>query len=213
MRYVHSIMFVSFFILILSFSYQPVLSRDFLSGFVLDISGTPVEGAEVSAWVNDELIDVSYTDSSGIFSLDSEAEIITVFADDNSTKGTDYLPALIDVSSVDQIEFYLHPASTVKLTGSVQYVESNELPLSIVYRVVDIENKTIIPSGYPLVFGSQTGYGPYNNRYIGADEILIPSKTDNLILVNASILINRQLSSRIFLMEPQQSTTGFHLVD
>ncbi len=208
MRYFPPVIFVSFFILILSFSYQPVYGQDFLSGFVLDLSGFPIEDAEVSAWVNDELIDVSYTDSSGIFAINHEAEIITVFADDNSTKGIDYLPALIDVSSVDQIEFYLHPAFTVKLTGNVQYVESNELPLSIVYRVVDIENKTISPSGYPLVFGSQSGYGPYNNRYIGSDEIIFPSETDNLILVNASILINRQLSNRIFLMEPQQSTTG-----
>lgn len=179
-------------------------------GVVLDLNGNPIRGADVSAWFNDKLIDSVYSDSNGFFQLDAdEIEMITVFADNNDTVGVDYIPVLMNVTAVNElIEFRLYPAATIQLTGDVQYVESEELPLSVIYEVINKDNHTQSPSGYPLVFGSKTGYGPFDNLHFAPGEVIVPSENENIISVNVSILINQVLHNRVFLIESKQISHG-----
>ena len=173
-----------------------------LRGIVLDEDRSPVEGAAVSAWLGRELSASGSTRADGRFDLEVEPGslyAVYILADDNVTAGIDYLPSQAEAEpDGDELEFTLAPAASLVIEGDLQFVESEEMPLSVVYSVLDPDTGGIMEiSGLPLVYGS----GPESqSSFLGLDpsHLIVPAGVPFSVMVNSSILVRSDLVPRSF---------------
>jgi len=174
-----------------------------LRGLVLDENGSPVEGATVSVWLGKEAVASGSTGADGRFEIEVEAEVryaVYVFADDESTPGVDYLPSRAESapSDRDELRFNLVSAASLFLEGDIQFVESEELPFSVVYVVHGPASEVAMNvSGFPLVYGSDADIV---SILLGLEpsHLIVPVGVPFVVGVNCSVLVGPTLVSRNF---------------
>ncbi len=174
-----------------------------IRGVVLDESGSPVEGATVSAWVQKNQVAEVKTGADGRFEIEVGAEDrcdIYAFADDGSTPGIDFMPARLEVSASDgdELSITLTSAASLVINGDIQFVVSEKLPLSVHYHVIDpISEETIDVGGLSLQYGSNDDI-----RSIILDlapsHLIIPSGIPFKVGVNCSILVGSSFTLAYF---------------
>src|SRR3989337_2679017 len=173
-----------------------------LRGVVSDDEGAPLENARVLVWSKRELLATGVTDDRGTFEIPvktSSSYSVYVLADKTETGGIDYLPVKIDTSTPEtNLTFILSPAASIILDGDVQLVESEELPISISYTVVDpLSNEDVSFGGLVLKFGTSTDS---QSTFLGLDpsQLVVPANFPFKVILNCSILIGPLVSYRSF---------------
>ncbi|MFB0558586.1 MAG: FtsX-like permease family protein [Candidatus Bathyarchaeia archaeon] len=174
-----------------------------IKGRVVDESGLPLGTAKIMLWVERALVATSRTGPDGLFEIDAEPDRfydVIAFADDPSTPGVDYLPARVqaNASDGDGLVFVLEPAASIVLDGDIQFVESNQLPISVLYMVLDrVSGEILERNGFQLVFGyAQSSQG----EFLGLKEnhIVVPAGEPFKIGVNSSIIVGSDIATRYF---------------
>jgi len=173
------------------------------NGVVSDEKETPIVDAIVSVWIGDDLITSGRTDQNGNFDIYLEANQtyqIFIFADNHSTPGVDYLPfhSAENPYKGGDLRFKLWPAGSLLIEGDIQIVESEELPLHVVYNVINASSHRVMMMGdFPLRYGSG---GKTYSSYLGLEpsHIVVPAGVPFSVDANCSILIDKWLSSRSF---------------
>jgi ABC-type lipoprotein release transport system permease subunit len=172
-----------------------------ITGQVVDSNGIPLEGAIVYLYSDRVLLDKVSSDEAGRFSFDVEGIAFTLYAlfDDENTPGYDYVPSRAEVDSQStDVEMVLLSGSTVRIEGNIQYVESEDLPTTFVYFVIDPESKEVLDvDGFPLIYGSEFDT---QSQFLGLDEdlIILPTESHVHIRVNSSVLVESNLVTKSF---------------
>lgn len=177
-------------------------SASSIRGEVVDDRGIPIAGAKVSIWYKMTSVASYVTGSDGGFSIDAEpgkTYDVIAFADEESTPGVDYLPARIEAGPSDsEIVFILEPGASLFFEGDVQFVESEELPSSILFSVIDpVSGEVVERNGFPLVYPSTQG----SQRYlvdIEAQHLIVPANESFEVGVNCTVLIGSNIRTRYF---------------
>lgn len=174
-----------------------------IKGRVVDESGLPLGSAKIMLWVERALVATSMTGPDGLFEIEAEPDTfyeVIAFADEPSTPGVDYLPARADVkaSDSDELVFVLKPAASLILDGDIQFVESQQLPISVLYMVLDpVSGEIQKRNGFQLVFGSdQSSQSEFLD--LNLNHIVVPAGESFKIGVNSSILVGSELATRYF---------------
>jgi len=170
-------------------------------GAVLDEAGSPIEGATVSAWIEEREIASVRTGQGGEFELEAVGDLIAVyvFADDRSTPGVDYLPLRAEVTpGGGTLRLTLVPGASLVFEGDIQFVESEDLPLSTAYIVLDpTTGEAMRVNGAPLVYGTtREGIG----SFLGLEpaHLVVPAESPFTVKVNCSLLVGSEVVSRSF---------------
>ena len=113
-----------------------------IRGIVQDERGNPLSGSMVYLWEGTVNIDSLLTGPEGRFEFEVEADAVYAlyaFADDEEKPGYEYLPSRSEAtaSGVDEVVMTLSPAASLILEGDIQFVESEDLPSSFLYFVID----------------------------------------------------------------------------
>jgi hypothetical protein len=168
-----------------------------IKGTVENESGTPVENAKIYIYYDGTLLGTSSTNENGEFSLDNLTESfeVIVFADLESTPGVDYLPYSSKKLSGENVLIELKPAASIIIQGSLQFIDSEKLPLQEYYIVRDKDNKTLNPSGMELVF---TQKGIIKIHKAPEDQIIVPSNSQIILSINSSVLVGSDVNTREF---------------
>ncbi|RLI07559.1 hypothetical protein DRO42_07910, partial [Candidatus Bathyarchaeota archaeon] len=183
-----------------------------LRGVVLDEGGSPVEGAVVSVWLGREPVAWCRTGPDGRFDIGVEAGsryMVYVFADDDATPGVDYLPARAEAApDGGELRFILAPAASLVFEGDIQFVESEELPLSVVYVVLDPASSSAMKvRGFPLEYGKPGGQSTFIR--LDPSHLVVPAGIPFSVLVNCSVLVGAAPIARSFVAdEPGHFTLG-----
>jgi len=177
-----------------------------LNGVVLDENGSSIEEADVLVWLGNNLIASGSTGPDGRFEVDVEEEAryaVYVFADDGSTPGVDYLPSRAEVESQDggDLRFTLVSAASLVFEGDIQFVESEELPLSVVYVVKDpASDGAMNIGGLSLRYGAAPDV---SSSFLGLEpsHLVVPAAVPFGVEVDCSILVGGRSVTRSFEVE------------
>jgi len=176
-----------------------------LMGIVLDEKGSPVGNASVTVWSNRQMVTSGKSGSDGRFDIDVKPDAlytVFVFADDETTPGIDYLPSRIDASPSNgrEMVFNLSPAASLMLTGDVQFVESEQLPISFSYVVIDPSGQTISIGGFQLKYGSSP---ESQSLLLGLDptHLIVPANLPFMLMGNFSLFTASALVHRTFVID------------
>ena len=169
---------------------------------------TPILNATITVWRRKALQSTVRTDNLGRFSIPLElGYTYTIYAnaDNPATPGIDYVPSRREVSHLfeagENLTIQLEAGASVLLEGDVQFVDTENLPVSVIYKVLDPDaEKVFIVEGLPLVFGdsehSQSYFLGLNSSYV-----IVPAETPFLVAVNASVLIGGKMTERTFYVD------------
>lgn len=190
--------------LIITISCPEVHATTRISGIVLDEKDVPIEDACVSIWLLNKLIVSCRTGSDGRFELDVEEGLykIYVLSDDDSTSGIDYLPAMIEFDPLrgDELTFNLMPAASLVIENYIQFVESESLPSSVSYCVLDESGEILNIGGFLIKYGyssdSQTSY-----LGIEPSHLVVPTSVNFTVMVNSSIIVKGERVIRSFIVD------------
>ena len=177
---------------------QSVSSVCALSGVVRDQEGVPIAGAELTFINGSRYLDLTISASDGSYNIESEYERgnLIVYHDDPNTPGVDYVPYLVEgVDSEAELGIILLSGSSVVIEGNLMYVDTENLALQSRYEIIDEDNETLIPSGFPLVFGSTNGK---NVLELPKGHIVVPSESAVRLSVNSTFLLGSNVISRSF---------------
>ena len=167
-------------------------AQTFVTGTVLDEEGSPYEGAKVSLWFGRKHFTTAYTDSEGLFELEYDGVTgynVSVYADDPSTPGVDYLPVWLQFA--DLLEpgtvVTLRPGASLLLEGDVQFVFSNSIPEDHLYAVLDPDtSEPETQLGVPILYGPhERGQGYFLD--LEPRHLVVPAREAFLLEVNSSI--------------------------
>jgi len=172
-----------------------------LRGVVYDDRGNPISEAEVYLWEGRQLIESSVTGPEGAFEFTVEpgtAYALYAFADNEATPGYDYVPSRLEVitSGADEVVMTLKPAVSVILEGDIQFVESEDLPSSLLYSVIDPSSGEALESdGFPLIYGSSP---ESQSQFLSLEEnhIIAPAGLPFKIGVNFTMLVGSGIVTR-----------------
>jgi hypothetical protein len=215
MRKIAAGAFLIIFILVSLFHLSgEVSAQRSVKGRVLSDSGTPLEGVYIAA-VKDNLVNERVkTGADGWFEvrLVGEANTLLIYYDDVSTPGWDYLPALVDASGdLGELEVRLIPSASVSLVEDLQFVYTDDLPLSVRYEVQDQEGNILAPSGFPLVFGWKV-LRLLDIPGLSTSTVVVPAGVSTGIRVNCSIISEKRLVTRVFDIKPVPSLEAGELL-
>jgi len=215
MRKIAAGAFLLVFILVLLFNLSgEVSAQRSVKGRVLSDFGTPLEGVYVAA-VKDNLVNERVrTAADGWFEvrLVGEADKLLIYYDDVSTPGWDYLPALVDAGGdLGELEVRLIPSASVSLVEDLQFVYTDDLPLSVRYEVQDQEGEILAPSGFPLVFGWKV-LRLLDIPGLSTSTVVVPAGVSTGIRVNCSIISEKRLVTRVFDIKPVPSLEAGELL-
>jgi hypothetical protein len=182
---------------------SPAYAAQSIRGRVVDDENNPIAGVEVSLWYANNLESSNVTGPGGLFEIatgeETEYDLI-FFADETSTPGVDYLPVRVEVRPPDLewLDVSLQPAASVVLEGDIQYVESEELPITIFYAVMDPDSGTVVErDSFPLIYGvAEDSWNLFLD--LKAYHIVAPADTEFEVSVNSTILIGANLRVRSF---------------
>jgi hypothetical protein len=177
-----------------------------IKGRVEDEEGNPVAGVEVSTWFKNTLETTNVTGPEGLFEISTGDEIeydVIFFANDSSTPGVDYLPvrAKVRPSDLERLDVTLLPAASLILEGDIQYVESEELPISIFFSVIDPDTgKVMEHGGFPLIYGvTEESWSLFLD--LEHNHVVAPADGQFGVKANVSILIGTGVEVKSFDME------------
>ena len=170
----------------------PTHAQSYVTGTVVDEEGAPVEGAKVSLWFGRKHFTSAYTDAEGFFELEYGAVTgynVSIFANDPSTPGVDYLPAWIQFE--DLLEpgtvVTLRPGASLLLEGDVQFVVSNSLPEELLYAVLEPDSgEPMTQYGVPILYGSHERSQSYFLD-LEPNHVVVPAGEPFMLEVNSSI--------------------------
>jgi len=174
-----------------------------LRGRVLDQSGDPVSKAEVSLWFGRALIVSNVTDNEGNYEIEadygSEYRLL-ITSDDPSTPGVDHLPSWLNISQFEGVDTVvtLEPSASLIIEGDIQFVESDELPGTTKYSVLDPGSGDVINlNGFALVYGTAQ---ESQNFFMSLEphHIVIPVGDPFKVSVNCSLFVNLDMTTRTF---------------
>ena len=174
-----------------------------IRGIVQDERGNPLSGSMVYLWEGTVNIDSRLTGPEGRFEFEVEADAVYAlyaFADDEEKPGYEYLPSRSDAtaSGVDEVVMTLSPAASLILEGDIQFVESEDLPSSFLYFVIDPSSGEVLEqNGFPLIYGSDP---ESQSPFIGleSNHIIVPAGEPFRVGVNFSVLVRSDFISRSF---------------
>jgi hypothetical protein len=157
----------------------------------------------VYLWEGTSNIDSRLTGPEGRFEFEVEADVVYAlyaFADNKEKPGYEYLPSRSDATAsvVDEVFMILSPAASLILEGDIQFVESEDLPSSVMYSVIDPSSGEVLePSGFPLIYGSDP---ESQSQFIGLEDnhIIVPVGEPFKVGVNFSVLVRSDFDSRAF---------------
>ena len=200
--FLYKFLFLTF--LIITISCPEVHATTRISGIVLDEKDVPIEDACVSIWLLNKLIVSCRTGSDGRFELDVEEGLykIYVLSDDDSTSGIDYLPAMIEFDPLrgDELTFNLMPAASLVIENYIQFVESESLPSSVSYCVLNESGEILNIGGFLIKYGyssdSQTSY-----LGIEPSHLVVPTGVNFTVMVNSSIIVKGERVIRSFIVD------------
>lgn len=167
-----------------------------------DIAGTvsdgdqPIFNASVRIFSGVREIEQVYTDETGGFYVELEEGeyIVQVYA-------ASFLPALYEVDDpFSQTNITLSPATVIELSGDLQFVDTENLPLQTVITILDETGSPLTLSGFSLVYGTQVG-GKEKISSIAPNMILVPSERSVVISLNNSYLIGSRVETRVVEIE------------
>jgi ABC-type lipoprotein release transport system permease subunit len=174
-----------------------------LQGTVRDESGAPIEGAEISIYTGNDFLGKTGSDHDGTFEFEAEpGTTYTVYAiaDREGTPGYDYVPSQSQVSPNQSASIILRPGGSIAFRGDMQFVDSENLPISLVYAIMEPSTGEVLEvDGLPLVFGSGPD-GLTQLMTLSGEVIVVPADTPFEVQVNVSILIDNAMEIRSLLV-------------
>ncbi|MCK5643824.1 MAG: carboxypeptidase regulatory-like domain-containing protein, partial [Gammaproteobacteria bacterium] len=164
-----------------------------------DESGTPIEGAQVFVYVGNDFQGKTDSDRDGTFEFEAEpGTTYTLYttADREETPGYDYIPSRSHFTLNQSANIVLRPGGSLVFSGDIQFVDSEHLPTSFMYAILEPATGEVIEvDGLPLIFGSDpnslTGL-----MMLGDDIIVVPSGTPFQVRVNATVLVDNAVEVR-----------------
>ncbi|MBN1683395.1 hypothetical protein JW865_07585 [Candidatus Bathyarchaeota archaeon] len=165
-----------------------------ISGKVVDEKGNPIKGAKVAPLTGIVIGKAVLTRLDGTFNIDVESGISTliIIADDDSTPGYDYIPSKIKISDIPENNFTINliPAYTIVTKGNIQFVDTENLPTSTTYNVVDDKNEILSLSGFTLSF-SNKGSTIIQIPGLEPGSIIMPLNYSKIMTVSFVLISNR----------------------
>ena len=200
-------------LLLLTASMTGVQSLDSTSGIVTNEEGQPLS-ATIASIDNNKIVKSTRTAEDGSFTLplDSGVSKILVYSDDPSTTGFDYVPALMDVSTGGVVSLALKPAASLSINGDTLFVDTDNIPTSNTYQIVDENGTLFSPSGYPLSFSSKTSTG-IQIPNLPTSTIIVPAGVPYSLSIGASILVGTKVTTRSVSSGIRQPLTGGTLAE
>jgi len=177
---------------------------DSISGKVMDAQGQPLR-ASVNTIANSKIMKTTTTDADGSFtiSLDVGVSYLLIYSDDASTPGFDYLPALINVTSGEEVTATLEPAASLSLEGSILFVDTENIPSLYSYQVMDEGGALFASTGYPLSFGSKSSTITQIPNLPSAT-VIVPAGVPYRLSLGVSLLVGTRMTTRSTTSEVQQ---------
>jgi len=170
-----------------------------IQGTVRDESGAPIEGAEVFIYLGNSFQWKTDSDPDGVFEFEAEPAInytLYTIASMDGADGFDYLPSRIEVSLGKSADVTLSPGGTLTLDGDIQFLDSENLPTSFVYAILDPSTGEVIDvDGLPLIFGSDPN-SLTQMMMLSENIIVVPADTPFQVQVNATVLIDNAVETR-----------------
>lgn len=179
-------------ILLSTFTATDVHASSAIRGIVLDENGMPLENASISVWLRNKRVAVQRSNSDGYFEIELDIGsdyTLYIFADNSSTPGIDYIPSRYSSIStnIDVLEVTLEQAASLVIEGEIQFVESEKIPLSLLYSVIDPKSNNIICiNDLPLSYG----YAPESqSTFLGLESshLIVPTDVPIIIAINSTI--------------------------
>jgi len=183
-------------LIFLAVSLPGVQSLDDASGVVTGDGGQPLS-ATVASIANNQILKSITTGADGSFTLplDPSVSKILIYSDDPSTPGYDYVPALVSVSSGSEVSVVLKPAASLSMKGNLLFVDTDNIPSSYSYQVIDANDAVFSPSGYPLSFGSKTST-IVQIPNLPRGTIIVPAGVPYRLWMGASLLLGTKMTTR-----------------
>ena len=170
-----------------------------IQGAVRDESGTPIEGAEVFIYLGNDFQGKTDSDRDGTFEFEAEpgtTYMLYTKADKEGTPGFDYIPSRSHATHNQSTNIILRPGGSLAFSGDILYVDSENLPTSFVYAILEPATGEVIEvDGLPLIFGSDPN-SLTEMMTLSEDIIVIPADTPFQVRVNATVLIGNSLETR-----------------
>ncbi|MFC1803825.1 carboxypeptidase regulatory-like domain-containing protein, partial [Thermoproteota archaeon] len=174
-----------------------------IRGTIIDSDGAPIGQATVIIYNETREIATFQTGANGVFNVEVPLGQYTLiaFADSIETLGADYVPAALEVNNefIDG-EVVLISGSSLRLTGGIQFVNTEDLPLRVVYSVQDASGVVMSPSGFRLVFSDRVR-GLIGLPGVSIGDIIVPSSRVVYLNVSSSFLIGSEVKEKGFLIE------------
>ncbi|MBM3291842.1 hypothetical protein FJY84_04105, partial [Candidatus Bathyarchaeota archaeon] len=204
MKVWHKKNYIGLILILLLVQFMPNAFADSsINGIVLDEKGVPLKGAQISSLNGLLLGKTVYTGDDGKFAIQPEDGFkqIVITYDNKSSLGWDFVPTIISINELNEkeISIKLIPACSLVPEGDIQFVETENLPTSTTYYVVDNKNSIVTLSGFTLSYTKKASYSNPVNVF-SQNEIILPLNYSK-IMASSSIIIGNMLANKIFFME------------
>lgn len=170
-----------------------------IQGAVRDESGSPIIGAEVIIYEGNSFKEKTVSGHDGGFEFEAEPAIsytLYAIARLDGGDGFGYLPSRIEVSLGQSADVTLSPGGTLALDGDIQFVDSESLPTSFVYAILEpATGEVIMVDGLPLIFGSDPN-SLTGMMMLSEGTIVVPADTPFQVQVNATVLLDKDVEIR-----------------
>jgi len=176
-----------------------------VKGLVIDFkSREPISNATVAVWESHILIARQNTDLHGLFTVQvpkGHTYSIYIYADNSSTPGWDYLPAIKEpLLPTGDVNFTaeLRPGASVIIDKDLQFVDTTSSPTIYTYEAMDPESETTLDiEGYKPIYGTLESA---HTRFLGlnASYLIVPAEVLFNIRVNASAIVSGKAIAKSF---------------
>jgi len=192
-------------LMLLSASLPLAKSLDNVSGTVTNESGQPLI-ATIASVANNQVVKSMTSSADGSFTLPMDAGVakLLVYSDDPSTPGYDYAPALVSASPGGSVTVALKPAASLTMRGDLLYVDTDNIPASYSYQVVNANGTVFSPGGYPLSFGSKSST-TVQIPNLPSGTVIVPAGVTYRLWIGASILVGTKVTTRSISTSVQQT--------
>ncbi len=178
--------FVVVFIFIVSLFSAPVYA-EVINGEVLDQEGNPIPDADILVIDHGKIRESTQSDIFGRFNVNvsENATSLIVYGDLESSLGVDYVPARVSIKPENQITLIDGASLTVK--GGVQFVDTENLPMSTYFSILDENENVLVPMGVPLIYNTKNSIFKEIPSY--NEHLIVPADSGIKIRINATTLI------------------------
>lgn len=180
-----------FLILFFSLFSVPVYA-EIISGEIVDQEGNPIPGADILVSDHGTITGSTISDELGLFEIDASqnATSLIVYADDSSSLGIDYVPTQVSINTENRI--ILIDGASITVKGSVQFVDTENLPINTYYSILDENGKVMDLTGIPLTYNTQGNIFRKIPSY-NEEQLIVPASTNIKLRINATIVRGSKL--------------------